>query len=225
MKKILVLLTNQATMGDTDEKNGTYAPELTHALHEFIQAGYDYDLASIKGGAAPLYGEDADDDVNRAVLNDQDFQTRVSDTIPCSDITLSQYDAVFYPGGFGLLWDLAEDRQAADITARLYEAGAVVGAVCHGPAALLPITLSDGQPLLTDKVVTSFTREEEIDFGTVEKVPFLVEERLTRAAAGFSKVAPWGNHVIEQDRLITGQNPTSAQGVGKAMIKRLKQNN
>lgn len=223
MNKILILLTNHATLGDTNEKNGTYAPELTHALHEFTEAGLSYDFASIKGGIAPLYGEDVVDGINEVVLDDTDFQTRISNTKVATEIDTTKYGAVFYPGGFGLLSDLATNEEVANISANLYESGAVLGAVCHGPGALLPIVLSNGKSILADKAVTAFTREEEIDFGTIEKIPFLLEESLTRKAASFTKVAPWENHVIEQDRLITGQNPTSAGDVGRSMVKRLKQ--
>lgn len=103
----------------------------------------------------------------------------------------------------------------------MYEKGGIVGAVCHGPAGLLPVTLPNGKPLIGDKTVTGFTREEEVDFGTIDKIPFLLEEALTRKAGHYTKTAPWGENVIEQDRLITGQNPASAAGVAKAIVKRL----
>lgn len=222
MKNILILLTNQATMGNTDERNGTYAPELTHALHEFMEAGYRYDLASINGGQAPIYGEEADDDINKSILANDEFNSRLNNTRRVSEIKIEDYDAIFYPGGFGLLWDLAEDKATATVAATLFESGGVIGAVCHGPAGLLPITLSDGKSILEGANVTGFTREEEIDFGTIEKIPYLLEESLTRKAGRFSKVGPWLENVITEDRLITGQNPASAAGVAKAMIERLE---
>jgi putative intracellular protease/amidase len=224
MSKVLIIVTNHATLGDTDQANGTYSPELTHALHAFLEAGYSYDIASIKGGVGPLYGEnvDPDDQVNKQVLAMDDFQSRINNTIPYTQLNSADYDAVFYPGGFGLLSDLAEHQEVGRITAALYEAGAVVGAVCHGPAGLLPITLSDGSALLAGKTVTAFTREEEIDFGTLPDIPFLLEEALTRKAGAYHKVAPWGEHVITDGRLITGQNPASAGAVGKAMVAALQ---
>jgi len=222
MAKVLVLVTNHSTLGDTDEKNGTYAPELTHALHEFLEAGFDYDIASIKGGTAPLYGEEEKDTVNQAILADDDFQSRINNTIPATQISASDYDAVFYPGGFGLLSDLAENTTVAKITANLYEAGKVVGAVCHGPAGLLPVELSDGTTLLAGKQITAFTHEEEKDYGTINKIPFLLEEAITRKAGLYSKVAPWLENVITDGTLVTGQNPASAHGVGKAMVSLMK---
>ncbi|MDJ0841324.1 MAG: type 1 glutamine amidotransferase domain-containing protein [Acidobacteriota bacterium] len=220
MKKILILLTNHDDLAG--EKNGTYAPELTHALHEFKAGGYEYDLVSIQGGAAPIYGEEADDAVNQAVLADAEFRKRLADTLPVEKVDPADYAAVFYPGGFGLLFDLYTHEGTAEITAGLYEKGAVVGAVCHGPAGLLPVTLSDGKSILEGKTVTCFTREEEISFGTIDKIPYLLEEKMMEKAARFTKVQPWGDNVIVEDRLITGQNPASAGAVGKAMVERLK---
>jgi len=222
MKKILIFVTNHATLGKTDDKNGTYAPEITHAVHEFITAGFDYDIASIKGGKGPLYGEEADDEVNQDILKDDKFKAKMSNTLSVQEVDQNDYAAVFYPGGFGLLSDLAQNAEVAKITAKAYEAGKIVGAVCHGPAALLPIKLSNGDALLKDKQVTSFTHEEEIDFETISKIPFLLEESLTRSAGSYVKKGPWTHHVITDGRLVTGQNPQSAHGVGQAMVSLLQ---
>jgi putative intracellular protease/amidase len=222
MKRILIPVTNHATLGTTDQANGTYAPELTHALHVFMEKGFEYDIASINGGKAPLYGTDVEgDDVNSEVLGNEEFQNRINNTLPVSEINIADYDAVFYPGGFGLLSDLASNEAFAQLSANHYENGGVVGAVCHGPAALLPITLSNGDKLLASKSVTGFTREEEIDFGTINDIPFLLEESLARNAVRYNKVQPWQELVIEDDRVITGQNPASAHGVGVAIANLL----
>ncbi|NOI25674.1 type 1 glutamine amidotransferase domain-containing protein [Vibrio mediterranei] len=222
MKKVLIPVTNHATLGETDQANGTYAPELTHALRELQSAGYDYDIASIKGGKAPLYGTDIEgDSVNTEILTDEAFQNRINNTIPVSQINIDDYDAIFYPGGFGLLSDLSSNEDFAALAATHYEQGGVIAAVCHGPGALLPITLSNGDKLLASKSVTGFTREEEIDFGTIGDIPFLLEESLTRTAAQYSKVQPWQELVIVDERVITGQNPTSAHAVGKAIVAAL----
>ena len=222
MKKILIPLTNHATLGNTNEANGTYAPELTHALNVFLKAGFEYELASIKGGKAPLYGTDIDEDaVNNAIFNNEVFQNRINNTLPVSQINIADYDAVFYPGGFGLLSDLATNEDFARLSAKHYESGGLLAAVCHGPAGLLPITLSNGEKLLATKSVTGFTREEEIDFGTIDNIPYLLEESLTRVAARYNKVQPWQEFVIEDERIITGQNPTSAHAVGQAIVAHL----
>ncbi|WP_019276312.1 type 1 glutamine amidotransferase domain-containing protein [Vibrio coralliilyticus] len=220
MKKVLIPVTNHATLGSTEQENGTYAPELTHVLKELINAGIEYDIASIKGGKAPLYGTDIEgDNVNAEILADDDFLNRINNTIPVSQLNSDDYDAIFYPGGFGLLSDLAVNKDFAAIAAKHYEDGGVVASVCHGPAALLPITLSNGEKLLASKSVTGFTREEEIDFGTINDIPFLLEESLARSAARFSKVQPWQEFVIVDERVITGQNPTSAHGVGQKLVE------
>ncbi|KJG15178.1 type 1 glutamine amidotransferase domain-containing protein [Photobacterium angustum] len=222
MKRILIPVTNHATLGDTDQANGTYSPEITHVIHELTAAGFDYEIASIKGGKAPLYGTDIEgDEVNRIVLADDNFQNRINNTIPVSQVNIDEYDAVFYPGGFGLLSDLSTNTDFAQLAAKHYENGGVIAAVCHGPAALLPISLSNGDSLLASISVTGFTREEEIDFGTITHIPFLLEEALSRKAARFNKVQPWQELVIVDKRVITGQNPTSAHGVGKALVTSL----
>ena len=223
MKKVLIPVTNHATLGDTDQANGTYAPELTHVVNVFNAQGIAFEIASIKGGKAPIYGTDIEgDEVNNQVLADEDFQTMINNTLPISQVDISDYDAIFYPGGFGLLSDLATNETVATLAAKHYEQGGVLAAVCHGPAALLPINLSSGEPLLSTKSVTAFTREEEIDFGTISDIPFLLEEALSRKAARYSKVQPWHELVIEDDRVITGQNPASAHAVGVALAKQLK---
>ncbi len=222
MKKILIPVTNHATLGTTDQANGTYSPELTHALHVFLSAGFEYDIASIKGGKAPLYGTDIEgDSVNDEILNSEAFQNRINNTLPVSQIDVEDYDAIFYPGGFGLLSDLATNEDFAKLSAKHYEDGGILSAVCHGPAGLLPVTLSNGDKLLANKSVTGFTREEEIDYGTIDGIPFLLEESLARNAARYSKVQPWGVFVIEDDRVITGQNPSSAHAVAEAVVKQV----
>ncbi|WP_226642318.1 type 1 glutamine amidotransferase domain-containing protein [Microbulbifer variabilis] len=222
MKKVLIPVTNHATLGETNQANGTYSPELTHVVHVLKESDIDYDIASIKGGKAPLYGTDIEDDeVNSQVLADEDFQNRINNTIPVSQLNTANYDAVFYPGGFGLLSDLASNEDFAKLSAEIYENGGILSAVCHGPAGFLPITLSSGESLLASKSVTSFTREEEIDFGTIEDIPFLLEEAVSRKSARFNKAQPWQEFVIEDGRVITGQNPASAHAVGQAIAKQL----
>lgn len=222
MKKVLIPVTNHAFLGDTEKANGTYAIELTHAVYVFMEHGVGYDIASIKGGKAPIYGTDVDgDEMHDKVWNDEAFQNQVNNTIAVEDIKLEDYQAIYYPGGFGLLTDLATNEDFAKLSASHYEQGGILGAVCHGPAGFLPITLSNGEKLLASKSVTAFTREEEIDFETIDDIPFLLEEALARQAARYSKVQPWGEFVIVDDRVVSGQNPASAHGVGEAMVKLL----
>lgn len=223
MKKVLIPVTNHATLGTTDKANGTYSPEITHVIHELVSAGIDYEIASITGGKAPLYGTDVEaDEINAAVLADESFQNRINSTIPVHQVDVTHYQAIFYPGGFGLLTDLASNPAFAKLSAQHYENGGILAAVCHGSAALLPINLSNGEPLLARLAVTGFTREEEIDFGTIDDIPFLLEEALTRKAARYSKVQPWGSFVVEDQNVITGQNPASAYEVGRVLVQKLE---
>ena len=118
MKKVLIPVTNHATLGETDQANGTYAPELTHAVHVFIENSVEYEIASIKGGKAPMYGTDTEgDEVNDGILNDEEFQNRINNTIPVGQLNIEDYDAIFYPGGFGLLSDLATNEDFAKLAA------------------------------------------------------------------------------------------------------------
>ncbi len=217
-KKILIVVSNIDTLAG--EANGTYLPELTHALSVLLAHGYEYEIMSPKGGAAPHYGgDDANDTVTQLLLKDDTFVSRLNNTLNINDIEPSDYAAVFYPGGYGLLFDLVDNREIADISKQIYEAGGVISAVCHGPAALLPITLSDDTPLLKGKQATGFTREEEIAMSTLDKIPFLVEEKLLEQGSTYTKVATWGVNVIKDGRLITGQNPSSAHAVGEALVE------
>lgn len=221
MKTILVLATNHDSLGEAKEKNGTYAPELTHVLHQLMDANISFDIASIKGGTVPLYGDDIDDGVNLQVLADDTVKAALENTMCIDQLNPADYAGVFYPGGFGLLYDLARSEEAGQVSAAIFEQGGVIGAVCHGPAGLLPITLSNGDNIMKEITVTGFTYEEEKDFGTLEKIPYLLEESLTRMAGQYSKKAPWSAFVVEQGRVITGQNPQSATDVGKAMATQL----
>ncbi|NRA65329.1 MAG: type 1 glutamine amidotransferase domain-containing protein [Pseudobacteriovorax sp.] len=222
MKSLIIFVTNHAFLGETKDPNGTYAPELTHALKEFDEANVSYDIASIKGGESPLYGTDIDsDETNKSYLADPKFQEKIKHTIKAEDVDASTYDGVFYPGGFGLLTDLASNPIVAKITAEIFQRNKPVGSVCHGPGALLPIVLDNGESILENKTVTGFTREEEVDFGSIDAIPYLLEESLTRKAGKYVKIKPWGEHVICDGNLITGQNPASAAAVGKEIIKRL----
>jgi putative intracellular protease/amidase len=221
-KKVLVFVTNHATLGEAKEKNGTYLAELTHALEEFSKSNLDYDLVSIEGGNAPIYGhEDQEniDPINEKFLSNEEFRSKLNNTMKASDVNASDYDAVFYPGGFGILYDIAKNEQIAEITKDIYEANKPVAAVCHGPAGLLPIKLSNGKSLLDGKHVTGFTREEEIAFGTINKIPYLLEESLMSRAYKYSKLQPWSEHVIVDGLLVTGQNPASASAVGAEIVK------
>jgi putative intracellular protease/amidase len=214
----LVITSNH---GELDGKpNGTYLPELTHALHVLDRAGIEYDLASPKGGTIPGYGADADE-LTRTMLADPAFAARLESTLRLADVDPARYAGVFYPGGYGLLFDLSDDPDSHRLAASFAERGAPVAAVCHGPAALARVRRTDGTFLLEGRNVTGFTREEEVAMKTLDVVPYLLEERLIEVGATYQKKAKWKVLVVEDGNLITGQNPASAAAVGEALARAL----
>lgn len=184
-------------------------------------ANITYDIASPKGGAVPLYGEDASDALSAQMAAVGPFRAALDATIKLSSVDAAEYSAVFFPGGYGLLWDLVDDPDVQRIIAQVYTAGGVISAVCHGPAALLNVRLDDDL-LVKSRRVTAFTREEEIDYGTIDAIPFLLEERLIAVGGVYSKVVAWQDHVEVDGRLITGQNPASAHAVGRLTAQMMR---
>jgi len=221
-QKVLIVLTSHDTLGETGKETGFYLPEVTHPLDAFTQAGLTVDFVSPKGGKAPMVGIDLEDPLNKAFLDDSEQVSRVENTLTPAQIDPAEYGAIFYAGGHGTMWDFADNQELAGIAAAIYEAGGVVGAVCHGPAALVNIKLSDGEYLVANKTVAAFTNEEEAAVGLTDIVPFLLEAKLIERGANFTKVANFQVCVVASDRLVTGQNPASAAGVGEKMVELLK---
>jgi putative intracellular protease/amidase len=221
-QKVLIVLTSHDTLGDTGKETGFYLPEVTHPLDAFTKAGLMVDFVSPKGGKAPMVGIDLEDPLNKAFLDDSEQVSRVENTLNPAQIDPAEYGAIFYAGGHGTMWDFADNQELAAIAAAIYEAGGIVGAVCHGPAALINIKLSDGSYLVANKTVAAFTNEEEAAVGLTDIVPFLLEAKLIERGANFTKVANFQVCVVECDRLVTGQNPASAAGVGEKMVELLK---
>ena len=218
-QKVLIVLTSHDTLGDTGKETGFYLPEVTHPLDAFTKAGLTVDFVSPKGGKAPMVGIDLEDPLNKAFLDDSEQVSRVENTLNPAQIDPAEYGAIFYAGGHGTMWDFADNQELAAIAATIYEAGGIVGAVCHGPAALVNIKLSDGAYLVANKTVAAFTNEEEAAVGLTDIVPFLLEAKLIERGANFTKVANFQVCVVECDRLVTGQNPASAAGVGERMVE------
>jgi putative intracellular protease/amidase len=220
-RRILVVLTSHAQKGSTGQKTGAYLPELTHPHAVFRAAGYDVDFASVKGGEVPLDGVDRKDPVNAAFLDDAALVARLHASLAPRDVDPARYDAIFYAGGHGTMWDFPDEPTLASVAARVYEAGGVVGAVCHGPAALVNVTLSSGRPLVEGKRVAAFTNEEERAVGLAEVVPFLLADALTARGAVHVPAPNWAAQVVVSERLVTGQNPASAHGVAEAIVRTL----
>jgi putative intracellular protease/amidase len=188
-------------------------------------AGLDVTLASPKGGQPPLDPKSDDPasetEAMRRFKGDRHAQAALAHTVKLSDVSPDDYDAVFYPGGHGPLWDLAEDRHSIGLIESMYAAGKPVAAVCHGPAAFRSARAPDGAPLVGGKSVTGFSDTEESAAGLTEVVPFLVEDMLRENGGKYSKAPDWQSHAVMDRNLITGQNPASSEATAKALLAQL----
>ncbi len=216
-RPVLFVLTSHGTKGDTGAATGYYLGEVTHPLAELEQAGLRVEFASIQGGQPPVDGLDLNDPVNARYWADSGFRERVAHTQALREVDPGRYSAIFFAGGHGAMWDFPVDAAVRRVTRAIYEAGGVVGAVCHGPAALVNVTLADGTPLVAGKRVAAFTDNEERAVQLDKVVPFLLASTLVERGALHQPAADWTAQVVVDGRLVTGQNPQSASGVGAAM--------
>ncbi|MHA4738200.1 type 1 glutamine amidotransferase domain-containing protein [Dyadobacter sp. MSC1_007] len=222
MKKVLFVVTSCDQKGDTGIPTGFNLSEVTHPLSVLEGAGIRVDIASIKGGAAPLDGlEDFNDPVNVKYWADKEFRHKIEHTVSLEDVDLKPYDAIFFAGGHGTMWDFPETPSVLRAICEIYEDGKIVSAVCHGPAAFVNATLSDGSYLVAGKKVAAFTNEEEEEVQSTEVVPFLLADALESRGALHQQAPNWNNNMAVDGRLITGQNPQSASSVGKALLAAL----
>lgn len=221
-KRILFVVTNAASIGPANRATGYFFPEIAHPWAVLEDAGVAVDFASLTGGAPPEDGYDDSDEVQARFKGSKAFE-RLAQSQPLSDVDVTTYDAVFVPGGLGPMVDMARNPLVNEALARAWDAGLVVGAVCHGPVALLDARLADGTALIHGKQLTGFSNAEEEGYA-LEDVPFLLETALREQGAVFSEAEPWAPHVVVDGRLVTGQNPASAEGVGEALAQLLLQN-
>lgn len=219
-RRVLLVLTSHADLGGV-RPTGYYVGEAAHPWQEFREAGFEVDVASIAGGVAPQDGLDLDDPVQKAFLEDAHIAAQLADTPKLADVDPAGYDAVLYVGGHGAMWDFPSDPAVDTVGRTIYENDGVVAAVCHGPAALLGITLSDGRHLVDGKQVAGFTNAEEEAVGLTEAVPFLLADELTARGGLHRPAADFTDQVVVDERLVTGQNPQSATSVGKAVVELL----
>ncbi len=220
--KILIVLTSHNNLGDTNKPTGFYLPEVTHPEAIFAVAGFGVDYVSPQGGKAPMIGIDLEDELNKAFVNNPEQMAKVENTLTPNQINPKNYGAIFYSGGHGTMWDFPENQELAHIAATIYENGGVVGAVCHGSAGLVNVKLSNGEYLVANRQISCFTNEEEAAVGLTEVVPFLLESELEKLGANVEKAANFQPKVVVCDRIVTGQNPASAAGVGKEIVKLLQ---
>lgn len=222
MKKVLFVVTSCDVKGDTGIPTGFNAGEVIHPLEKLEEQGIAVTIASIKGGAAPLDGlEDMNDPAIAKYLGNEDFRNTLANTLKLDDAKVSDYDAIFFAGGHGTMWDFPNSPAILKLVPEFYESGKIVSAVCHGPAALVNVKLSNGSYLVDGKKIAAFTNEEEEAVQSTNVVPFLLETSLIHHGALHQSSANWSNNVVVDDRLVTGQNPQSAASVGQALVKLL----
>jgi putative intracellular protease/amidase len=218
----LIVVTNIDRLPDTGEESGFHLSEVTHPLAELSAAGVEVDLASPRGGRAPITAADRDDPVNAAFLDDAEWMRRVAETLGPDEVRAEAYDALLFAGGHGTMWDFPRAAWLGDVAARIYDSGGVVAAVCHGPAALLATRLADGRPIVAGKRVAAFTNDEERAVRREGIIPFFLADALIDQGAQHVPVPEWQANVVVDERLVTGQNPASAAGVGRAMVELLR---
>ncbi len=221
-EKILFVLTSHGTKGKTREKTGYHLAEASHPWEVLTKAGYEIDFVSPQGGNPPVDAFDLSDPINREFWEDPKTSKKVANSMKPSEVDASEYKAIYYAGGHGAMWDLPDNMELRKITTDIYENNGVVAAVCHGPAGLVNVKLSDGSYLVDGKNVNSFTDEEEKAAGMGDIVPFLLETQIKERGGIFEKSGIQEAHVVTDGRLITGQNPASATGVGEAIVAALK---
>jgi len=224
-KKVLFVVTSCNVKGATGIPTGFNLSEVTHPLEKLEEKGVVIDIASIKGGNAPLDGlEDFNDPVNAKYWADADFRYALENSLKLDDVKSSDYDAIFFAGGHGTMWDFPESPAVLKLVPEFYESGKIVSAVCHGPAALVNVKLSDGSYLIAGKNVAAFTNGEEEEVQSTNVVPFLLEDALIKHGANYKHASNWNNNIAVDERLITGQNPQSAASVGEAIVRMFKIN-
>jgi putative intracellular protease/amidase len=219
--RILIVVTSHDQMGDTGNPTGAYFSEITHPYAVFTEHGYTVDIVSPEGGRTPLIAAGTRDSVTARLLYDANFMNKLDDAKTPDEVNPTDYAAIYYAGGHGAMWDLPDATQINQMTATIFEHEGVVGGVCHGPAGLVNVKLSDGSYLVAGRTVSAFTNEEEEAAGATDIMPFLLETRLRERGATFAEGPKWEAHVAESGRLITGQNPASAEGVAEAMVEAL----
>jgi len=223
--KILIVLTSHDQLGDTGRKTGFWLEELAAPYYAFKDAGADIVLASPKGGQPPLDPKsnepDFQTDLTRRFEADAAAKAQLAATVRLDTVSQAEFDTVFYPGGHGPLWDLAEDKTSIGLIEAFLKADKPVALVCHAPGVLRHVKAANGRPLVEDKTVTGFTNTEEAAVGLTDVVPFLVEDELKAKGGLYSKGDDWGAYVVSDGLLITGQNPASSGPAATVLLKQL----
>ncbi|NEN22343.1 type 1 glutamine amidotransferase domain-containing protein [Cryomorpha ignava] len=224
--KVLFVLTSHDKLGDTGKKTGFWVEEFAGPYYILIDKGVNITLATPKGGKAPIDPtsdtEDAATESTKRFHKDEDAQKMINNTHKLADMKAADYDAVFYPGGHGPLWDLSQDKTSIELIETFNEQKKPIAFVCHAPAALKDVKDRNGEPLVKGRRVTGFTNTEEEGVELTDVVPFLVEDMLKKNGGFYSKGADWSEFVLVDGNLITGQNPASSKLVAERLFDALK---
>lgn len=223
--RILMVVTSHDELGDTGRKTGFWLEELAAPYYVFKDSGADVTLASPKGGRPPLdpKSNSAEFRTGQTVRfeNDEDAQAQLNQTVRLDSVRQDDFDTVFYPGGHGPMWDLADDKHSIQLIESFLAAGKPIGILCHSTGALRHVRTPDGKLLVQDREVTGFTNGEEEEVGLTKIVPFLVEDEMLKLGAIFSKRADWTPHVVSDGLLITGQNPHSSGPAANILLAKV----
>jgi putative intracellular protease/amidase len=226
--RILMVLTSHDQLGTTGRKTGFWLEEFAAPYYAFKDAGVEIVLASPKGGQPPLDPKsnepDSQTEATRRFAADMAGKAALAATIRLDTVSHDGFDAIFYPGGHGPLWDLAEDQHSIELIETTVAAGKPVALVCHAPGVLRHVKATSGRPLVEGKKVTGFTNSEEAAVGLTKVVPFLVEDELKRKGGNFTRGADWAPYVVQDNLLITGQNPASSAPAAELLLKHLEAN-
>ena len=224
--KVLMILTSHDTLGDTGKKTGFWLEEFAAPYYVLLDAGTEVTLASPAGGQPPVDPvsdlPDAQTEATRRFKNDEAAQSALGKTTRLSEIDTDEYDAIFYPGGHGPLWDLAEDKDSQRLIETFMADNRPLAAVCHAPAIFKHTKGADAMSVISGRRITGFSNTEEAAVGLTEVVPFLLEDMLNANGAHYEKGADWESHVVVDGKLITGQNPASSKGVAQELLKILQ---
>nr|WP_286948221.1 type 1 glutamine amidotransferase domain-containing protein [Pseudomonas sp. UBA6718] len=226
--KILLVLTSYDQLGNTGHKTGFWLEEFASPYYVFKDAGAQITLASPKGGQPPIDPKsdapDAQTAATRRFAEDAEAQQLLATSLPLAQVRAEDFDALFYPGGHGPLWDLAEDATSIALIERFVALGKPVGAVCHAPGVLRHVKAADGTPLVSGKRVTGFSNSEEEAVALTDVVPFLVEDMLKAHGGVYGRAADWHSHVEVDGLLVTGQNPASSDASAEALLTLVERN-
>lgn len=219
--KVLAVVTSTERIGNTDKPAGFELTELARAYYVFVANGYEVDIASPRGGKAPMQRDDGLVAADYAFLNDPEAQRKLGHTLPVAQIDPAQYTAVYFVGGKGTMFDFPDNPDIQRVARVVYQNGGVIGAVCHGPAALLNVTLDDGERLLAGRRATGFTNAEELFLlkNARELFPYLLQDAMAQGGAKFVEGPLYLDNTVVDGRLVTGQNPWSTWSVAEAMVQ------